>query len=202
MNTVEWIAAALGLVNIALLVRRSAWNYPFGMAMVALYATVFFEAKLYGEAGLQVFFFVAQAWSWALWAKAAQANAARAEPGGGDHGDGADQVPVRRLSTTGRLVWLTGTAALALNLGWVMDRFTDAALPYADTAIAGASIAAQILLAFRRIENWVLWIAINVASIAVYIHKDLWPTAGLYLVFLLMSVLALREWTVAYRRQA
>lgn len=197
MNTVEWIAAALGLVNIALLVRRSAWNYPFGMAMVALYATVFFEAKLYGEAGLQVFFFAAQAWSWVLWVRAA-----RAQPGGGGDGNSADQVPVRRLSTTGRLVWLTATAALALNLGWVMDRFTDAALPYADTAIAGASIAAQILLAFRRIENWVLWIAIDVASIAVYIHKDLWATAGLYLVFLLMSVLALREWTVAYRRQA
>lgn len=197
MNTVEWVAAALGLVNIALLVRRSAWNYPFGMAMVALYATVFFDAKLYGEAGLQLFFFIAQAWSWVLWVRAARA-AARA----GDLANGSDQVPVRRLSAFGRVVWLTATAALALNLGWFMDRFTDAALPYADTAIAGASIAAQILLAFRRIENWVLWIAVDVASIAVYIHKGLWATAGLYVVFLLMSVLALREWIAAYRKQA
>jgi len=191
MNTVEWIAAALGLANIALLVRRSVWNYPFGMAMVALYVAVFFEAKLYGEAGLQVFFFVAQGWSWVLWLRAAKTG-----------GEGDDRVPVRLLSNFSRVVWLTATAALALNLGWVMHRFTDASLPYADTAIAEASIAAQILLAFRRIENWVLWIAVDIASIAVYVHKDLWATAGLYVVFLLMSVLALREWIVAYRTQA
>jgi nicotinamide mononucleotide transporter len=189
MNLVEWIAAALGLANIALLVRRSVWNYPFGMAMVALYAVVFFEARLYGEAGLQVFFFVAQAWGWALWVRAAR------------NGAGSDsQVPVRWLSNLSRLVWLTATAALALNLGWVMHRFTNASLPYADAAIAGASIAAQILLGFRRIENWVLWIAIDVASIAVYVTKGLWPTAGLYVVFLGMSVVGLYEWIVAYRR--
>jgi nicotinamide mononucleotide transporter len=152
---------------------------------------VFFEAKLYGEAGLQVFFFVAQGWSWVLWLRAAKTG-----------GEGDDRVPVRLLSNLSRVVWLTATAALALNLGWVMHRFTDASLPYADTAIAGASIAAQILLAFRRIENWVLWIAVDIASIAVYVHKDLWATAGLYVVFLLMSVLALREWIVAYRTQA
>lgn len=187
MNLVEWIAAALGLANIALLVRRSVWNYPFGMAMVALYAIVFYEAKLYGEAGLQLFFFAAQAWGWALWVKA---------------GGGESQVPVQVLSNLGRAVWLTATAALALNLGWVMHRFTDASLPYADAAIAGASIAAQILLGFRRIENWVLWIAIDVASIAVYVVKGLWPTAALYLVFLLMSVLGLREWIAAYRKAA
>lgn len=189
MNPVEWIAAALGLANIALLVRRSVWNYPFGMAMVALYAVVFFDARLYGEAGLQVFFFAAQAWGWALWVRAAR------------NGSGGDsQVPVRWLSNLSRLVWLTATAALALNLGWVMHRFTNASLPYADAAIAGASIAAQILLGFRRIENWVLWIAIDVASIAVYVTKGLWPTAGLYVVFLGMSVVGLYEWVVAYRR--
>ncbi|MYL97605.1 nicotinamide riboside transporter PnuC [Novosphingobium sp. FGD1] len=186
MNPIEWIAAALGLANIALLVRRSAWNYPFGMAMVALYAVVFFEAKLYGEAGLQLFFFAAQAWGWLLWVRA---------------GSGDTQVPVRRLDNMSRVLWVMGAAALALNLGWAMDRFTDASLPYADAAIAGTSIAAQILLAFRRIENWILWIAVDIAAIALYLVKGLWPTAGLYLVFLAMSALGLREWIAAYRRQ-
>lgn len=186
MNTVEWVAAVLGLANIALLVRRSVWNFPFGMAMVALYFVVFREAKLYGEAGLQVFFFAAQIWGWALWVRA---------------GGGESRVPVRRLGHFARLLWLTGTAALALNLGWVMHRFTDASLPYADSAIAGASIAAQILLGFRRIENWVLWIAIDLASIGVYLYKELWPTAALYLVLLVMSVLGLREWIAAEKAQ-
>lgn len=187
MDLVEWTAAGLGLANITLLVRRSWWNYPFGLAMVALYFVVFWRAKLYGEAGLQVFFFAAQAWGWVLWMRV----------GGRDD----SRVPVGRLGNLARAVWVTATAALALNLGWVMHRFTDASVPYADAAIAGASIAAQILLAYRRIENWVLWILIDVASIAVYIHKELWPTAALYLVFLVMSVLGLREWIRAENAQ-
>jgi len=183
---VEYVAAALGLINIALLVFRNVWNFPFGMAMVALYILVFFEEKLYAEAGLQVFFFVAQAWGWWLWVRA----------GGED-----DRVPVRWLDTTSRAVWLVVTAALSINLGWVMHRFTDAVMPYADSAIAGASVAAQILLGLRRIENWLLWIAIDIASIALYLNRGLYPTAGLYGGFLVMSLFGLKEWIDATRRR-
>lgn len=189
MSFLEWIAAALGVANIALLVRRSVWNYPFGMAMVALYIFVFYEARLYAEAGLQVFFLAAQGWGWVLWVRA-----------GGDEDDG--RVPVRWLDWPSRAVWLMVTAALSLNLGWMLHRFTDAALPYADSAIAGASVAAQILLALRRVENWVLWIAIDAAAISVYLSKDLLATAALYVLFLGFSVLGLREWIAAARNPA
>src|SRR5687768_1130722 len=113
----EWVAAALGVINIGLLIFRSVWNYPFGIAMVALYIFVFYEERLYAEAGLQVFFILAQLWGWRLWVKA-----------GGDD----DRVPVRWLAPLSRAVWLTVTAAVSLNLGWAMHQFTDAALPYAD----------------------------------------------------------------------
>ena len=187
MSGLEWLAVALGVANIALLVRRSVWNYPFGMAMVALYVLIFKDARLYGEAGLQVFFFVMQGYGWVLWYRAEDASA---------------QVPVRWLDGPSRIVWLMVTAALSLNLGWVMHRFTNAALPYADAAISGASIAAQLLLAYRRIENWVLWIVIDLASIAVYVVKGLWPTAALYVLFLGMSVWGLVEWIRAARDHA
>ena len=183
---IEYAAAALGLVNIALLVFRSVWNFPFGMAMVALYILVFYEERLYAEAGLQVFFLLAQAWGWWLWTRA-----------GGDD----SRVPVRRLDWLSRAVWLMVTAALSLNLGWAMHKFTDAALPYADSAIAGASVAAQILLGLRRIENWVLWIVIDIAAIALYIDRGLYPTAGLYGGFLVMSLFGLKEWAEAARRE-
>jgi nicotinamide mononucleotide transporter len=186
MSWIEWIAAAFGVANVALLVRRSVWNYPFGLVMVALYVIVFFQARLYGEAGLQMFFFAAQIWGWVLWYRVEDAGA---------------QVPVRWLDWPSRVVWTTATAALALNLGWVMHRFTNAALPYADAAISGASIAAQILLALRRIENWVLWVLIDIASIAVYLTKGLYPTAGLYVLLLVMSAAGLKEWITAARAQ-
>lgn len=178
----EWAAAVLGGINIALLIFRSVWNFPFGMAMVALYIFVFWEERLYAEAGLQVFFFLAQAWGWWMWTR-----------NGGDD----DRVPVRWLDAPSRAVWLMVTLAVSLNLGWVMHRFTNAVLPYADSAIAGASVAAQLLLGFRRIENWILWIVIDVASIGLYINRGLYPTAGLYGGFLVMSLIGLREWVNA-----
>ena len=185
MGGIEIAAALLGVINVILVVRRSVWNYPFGIAMVILYIVVFWQERLYAEAGLQVFFILAQLWGWWLWVRV----------GGED-----DRVPVRWLDWLSRAVWVTVTAAVSVNLGWVMHRFTNAVLPYADAGIAGASVAAQILLAYRRIENWLLWIAIDVASIAVYINRGLYPTAGLYGGFLVLSLIGLREWIAAEQR--
>ena len=191
IELIEYAAAALGLANIALLVFRSVWNFPFGMAMVTLYILVFYEERLYAEAGLQVFFFLAPGWGWWLWSRA-----------GGDGGAEGGGVPVRWLDNPSRAVWLVVTAALSINLGWAMHRFTDAAMPFADSAIAGVSVAAQILLGFRRIENWVLWIVIDIASIALYINRGLYPTAGLYGGFLVMSLFGLKEWVESARKPA
>ena len=182
MNPLELLAVGFGLANIALLVRRSIWNFPFGIAMVSLYAVIFYQARLYGEAGLQVFFAVVQIYGWLLWSRA---------------GGAAQKVDVRWLGWPARLAWLAFIALATLALGTAMDRYTDAAAPFPDAAIAAASIAAQFLLSFRRIENWILWIAIDVGAIALYIARDLQLTAGLYVVFLVLSALGLREWTRA-----
>ena len=182
LGVIEWVAAALGVINISLLIFRSVWNYPFGIAMVALYTFIFFEKRLYAESGLQIFFILAQLWGWYLWVKVEGED---------------DRVPVRWLSNLGRAVWFTVTAAVSLNLGWVMHQFTNAAMPYADAGIAGASVAAQILLAYRRIETWVLWIASDVAAIGLYINRELYPTAGLYGGFLVLSLIGLKEWIAA-----
>lgn len=185
MNTLELVAVALGLANVGLLVRRSIWNYPFGMAMVALYAEIFFEAKLYGEAGLQVFFFFVQAWGWYLWARA---------------GGMVQPVAVRWMGWSSRIISLVLVAVITLSLGTLMHKLTDAVMPFADAAITGASVVAQVLLSYRRIENWVLWIVIDIGSVALYIIRDLHLTAGLYVAFLVLATLGLVQWMRAERR--
>jgi nicotinamide mononucleotide transporter len=185
MNPLEIAAVVLGLLNVGLLVRRSIWNYPFGMAMVALYAMIFWQARLYGEAGLQVLFFVVQIYGWVLWARA----------GGVEHA-----VIVRWMSWPARTAWLAAIVIVALSLGNAMHRLTNAAMPFADAAVTSASIAAQLLLSFRRIENWMLWIAIDVGSIVLYVLRGLDLTAALYVAFLMLSILGLREWIAAHRR--
>ena len=180
----ELLGAALGLVNIALLVRRSVWNFPAAMASVLLVGVTLFQARLYSESGLQAFFFVVNILGWYQWSRAS--------------GD-AQAVPVGWMSAPARVSWAAVTVVLSLSLGWVMHRFTDAALPFADSAVTGASIAAQLLLNNRRIENWVLWIGIDVVSVALYLNRELYFFAALYVIFLGMSVIGLRQWVTSLK---
>ncbi len=181
---VEWIAVALGLANITLLIRRSIWNYPFGIVMVSLYAWIFFEAKLYSDAGLQIFFFVVQFYGWYYWLK-----------GRGDDG----LVIVRRLRRGQALGYAAAAIAGIAGLGTVMARFTDASFPYWDASIAVLSVIAQILLARRRLENWLVWIGVDLLAIGLYWAKALYPTAALYFLFLILATLGYFNWRRVYR---
>lgn len=186
MMMLEFAAVALGLANMALLVRRSIWNFPFGIAMAALYAIIFFQMRLYALAGLQVFFAAVQIYGWVLWSRARGAREA---------------VAVGWLGWPERIAWLAFIAAAAVALAMAMRHLSDAAAPFADAAIAAASVAAQFLLSFRRIENWLLWIVIDAVAVMLFTARELHLTAGLYAAFLVLSVLGLREWIRAGTRQ-
>lgn len=188
LRIIEWSAMALGLINIALLIFRIVWNFAFGIVSVILAGFVMWERKLYGESSLQLFFVFAQLWGWWLWLRI-----------GGEEAGSGGRVPVRWLDWPSRWVWLVGIAAVGLNLGWGLDRFTDAAVPYADAGITGASIAAQVLLAFRRIENWLIWIVVDIASVILFIDRELYALAGLYGGMLVMCLFGLKEWIAAER---
>ncbi|MGQ0661266.1 nicotinamide riboside transporter PnuC [Sphingosinicella sp.] len=186
MNWLEWVAAGLGVVNVALVVRRSVWNYPFGLAMVSLYFVVFTEARLYSDALLQIFFFVVQLYGWRNWVRAKAA---------------AGEVPVAVMGGRERIVWVIATLAASLAWGTGMARFTDAAAPIVDAGVAGFSIAAQILMARRRLENWIVWIGVDVVAIGLYASRGLALTAGLYFLFLLLATVGFFEWRRALRAQ-
>ncbi|HST37247.1 MAG TPA: nicotinamide riboside transporter PnuC [Allosphingosinicella sp.] len=187
MNGIEWFAAALGVINVALVVRRNVWNYPFALAMVSLYFFVFLEAKLYSDMLLQIFFFVVNLYGWWNWVQAKKA---------------AGNVPVALLSNRERLIWAGATLAASIVWGLFMARFTDAAAPLIDAGIAGGSIAAQILMARRMIENWVLWIAVDIVAVWLYASRGLSWTSGLYALFLILSIAGLVDWRRALRAQA
>jgi nicotinamide mononucleotide transporter len=177
----EKIAVVCGLANIYLTVRQNIWCWPVGVVMVSLYVYIFFDAKLYSDAGLNVFFLVMQFYGWYHWSR-----------GGVEHS--RSLATVKRLSAR-EWAWtiagvLTGTAVL----GTTMHRLTDAALPYPDAFTTLLSVFAQFLLTRKVLENWILWIVADVVYIGVYTSKSLYWTAGLYVVFLVLCIKGYREW--------
>ena len=184
MTWVEPVAAALGLVNIILIVRRSVWNYMFGLLMVSLYFFVFLDARLYSDALLQIFFFVVQIYGWWHWARV------EAEAG---------EVLVERLSMRQRLVWSATTILGVIGWGSLMRAYTDASYPIWDASVAAFSVAAQLLMSRRYVENWILWILVDLLSIGLYAAKELWLTAGLYTIFLLLAGYGFVQWLRAPR---
>ncbi|NBZ89855.1 nicotinamide riboside transporter PnuC [Stagnihabitans tardus] len=185
-RTIEIAASLCGLANVVLIIRRSLWNYPFGLVMVTLYAWIFYDAKLYSDALLQVLFFVIQVFGLWWWISGRTATGA---------------LIVLRLSAR---QWRQVLAATALGValwGWAMAELTDAALPWWDAAIAGLSLAAQVLLSRRYLENWIFWIAVDVLAIGVYLAKDLQPTAVLYTLFLGLAIKGLADWRATWRKQ-
>jgi nicotinamide mononucleotide transporter len=185
MGGVEIAAALLGVINVVLVIRRSTWNYPFGIVMVVLYFFVFWNAKLYSDALLQVFFLFIQLYGWWAWAHARHVG----------HG-----VVVGWMSWRQRAPWLCATAVAVALWGGGMSRFTDAAAPFVDATTAGVSIVAQSLQSLRRVESWVLWISVDGIAIGLFAWRGLIVTSALYGLFLILAVVGLLEWRRSAKR--
>jgi nicotinamide mononucleotide transporter len=179
VSDLETVAVILGLLNILLIIRRSLWNFPVGIAMVALYCFIFTQAKLYSDAGLQIFFLIVQGYGWWAWQ---QNKVAQGE------------VIVERLHPKPTSIWAGGALVATLVWGTLMHTLTDASYPFWDAAIAMFSVAAQIMMARRYLENWWMWIGVNCISIPLYLLKGLNQTAGLYVVFLMLAIVGLIDW--------
>jgi len=179
---IEVNATILGLINVALIVRRSIWTYPFGIAMVSIYAWIFFEAQLYSQALLQIYFLVVQLIGVLWWLDG------RAEDG---------LVTPRNLQP--RMLLFTAVIVLAgtFVLGTAMGRLTDAVVSYWDALVAMLSMAAQFLMARRFLQSWILWIVVDVVAIGLYWTQGLVPTAVLYCVFLALAVSGYRAWRIS-----
>ena len=181
MSPLEVFAAAIGIVNIVLIARRTLWNYPFGVAMVACYAVVFWQQQLYATAALQLFFLASQLYGWWYWRQS-----------------GADgPVPVRRLGRTGRLATLAAGVLGTLAVGLALARSTSDPAPWPDAANFAWSMVAQVLTDRRHVESWPLWVAIDIGSVWLYASQGLLVTAALYAVFLCIACWGWSEWSRA-----
>jgi nicotinamide mononucleotide transporter len=187
MTYTEIFGALTGLICVWLTVRENVWNWPIGLVNNVFFFVLFFGAKLYADAGLQVFFFVLGLYGWWQWLH-------------GGQNDTELSISRTQLAVAGLLgfIALAGTAAM----GTMLARYTDAALPFCDSSIAVLSLIAQWMLARKLLENWLVWITVDVISVGVYLTRHLYLTAGLYAVFLVLATLGYFAWKRTFQLQS
>lgn len=176
----EVVAAALALVMVGCNMREIHWGWPLAIVSSLLYAFVFAEARIYGDASLQVFFAVVALWGWFQWLR-------------GRRADGS-MLQVSRLTVRGALWSLAACAVAWPAVALFLIRFTDTDVPWFDGFATGLSLIGQFLLGRKFIENWIVWLAVNAVSIGLFIHKGLWLTVALYAVFAVLSIAGYFAW--------
>ncbi len=179
--TAHWFEIAgviTGVASVALAVRGSVWNWPIGIANNIIYVIVFFQSRLFADSALQFAFIGVSLYGIYRWLRG---------------GPNATPAPVRRAPLVESLVALAIGAAMTVALHPHLVALNDIA-PWLDAGTFSFSLVAQYGLARKYWENWHLWIAINLVSIALYATKNLLPTAGLYAVYLALAVAAVILW--------
>ena len=182
-SPVSWLelvafVLALWMVGCNMRVRPLAW--PLAITSSALYALLFLDSRLYGEAGLQLFFIVVAGWGWWQWL----------------HGTTVDGQALRVRALAPALRW---RLLAAMALAWpavalLLDHATDSDVPWWDAFPTATSVVGQVLLGRKFIENWAVWTVVNIVSVGLFAYKGLWLTVILYTLFAVLSMVGWRAW--------
>lgn len=175
----ELVSFALAVLTVWLNIRQNHWAWLFSILSSLLYAAVFADARLYGDAGLQFVFVTVSVWGWSQWLR-----------GGEDH----RPLQVSTLAARGRAVMVLSWLAGWLLLSWFLQRYTDTDVPHMDGLLTAGSLVGQFLLSRKKLENWLVWIAVDVLYVGLYLYKHLTLTAILYALFVLMAAAGWRSW--------
>ncbi|WP_167855446.1 nicotinamide riboside transporter PnuC [Hymenobacter fodinae] len=197
----EWVAVLTGFACVWLAARESLWNFPVAIFSCALYIVIYNGAKLYSDRNLQVLFILLSVYGWYEWLYGGRSNT---------------ELHVTRTS---RLEWiLCGLFVpfFTVGFGTYLTRYTDAVvlpangsaaavqlahfMPYIDSFTTAGSLVAQFLMMRKRLENWWLWILVDIIYVPVLWYKQLFPTSGLYALYLGLAVYGFWEWRRALRK--
>lgn len=177
MSWAEVLGFATGLLCVWLVGRHHILNFPVGIANCALLFLLFFDARLFADAGLQVVFILLGFQGWWLWSRGVQ----------------EDGLALSRLNMT-HWIGVLGVSVLLTGSLYLLLTWAKGSVPLADAVITSLSLSAQWLLNRRKLESWYFWIVVDLISIPLYAYKQLYLIALLYLVFLGLCVVGLRAW--------
>lgn len=185
LSPLEVVAAVFGAVSVYLSARQHLASWPTAIVNVVLSAVVYYGARLYSDAGLQGVYLVLSLYGWYEW-----------KYGGADR----TELPVTRTPSAHAAALGALTVAAALAIGTLTTRYTDVLqhnrpwVPWTDATLTAASLAAQWMMTRKLVENWLVWIAVDVVYVPLLAYKGLYAFAVLYAVFLGLAVKGYVDW--------
>lgn len=178
-----WLEAAAvitGLLSVWFAKKENILVYPTGIISVLIYVYLCFKVKLYADMGINAFYFVMSVYGWYKWSmKMADRHS-------------------RPISYAGKKEWIVsiaGTIVSFVILYYVLKNYTDSNVAFWDALTTAIFIIGMWLMAFKKIENWLFWIAGDLISIPLYATKSLVFTSFQFTVFLVLAILGYLEWS-------
>jgi nicotinamide mononucleotide transporter len=182
----EWLGVISGFICIYLAAKENVWNWPISVISVIAYAWVFFDATMYGDMALQLYFLFTAFYGWYYWIKKRENK----------------EQPIVGIKGIHWLIILLSVVVLSGLLGLFLDHFTDSDVPYADGFCTALSFVAQILLTRKVLQNWILWIIVDICYVPLYIYKHLNLSAVFYAFLVIIAFIGYLDWRKTYRGQA
>lgn len=183
----EWCGVITGILCVWLAAKNNILNWPIAVVSVLIYIIIFFESKLYADMGLQVYFLAMNGYGWYFWAKNKNNKEAA--------------TPVSMISRKEIVLSIVGIIVFTAILGYILHYNTDAAFPFIDSFCTACSLIAQIFLARKVLQNWLIWIFVDIIYVGVYISKDLYATAIMYALYVYIAWVGYSEWKKTYTVQ-
>ncbi|WDF77850.1 nicotinamide riboside transporter PnuC [Mucilaginibacter sp. KACC 22773] len=182
----EWLGAATTIACVYLAARQNIWNWLAGIIAVTAYMVVFFQSGLFGDAYLQIYFLGTGVYGWYFWLRKKERQ----------------EKPVISLSHKEYLLALLITLLLSGLLGLYLQHFTSSTVPYIDGFCTSVSFMAQLLMTRKILQNWALWVFVDICYVPLYIYKNLYVTAILYVILLVLATIGYIDWNKEYKAQA
>ena len=178
-SIIEILGIITGLLGVWLTIRKNIWCFPVGIINVTTYALMFSSEgiRLYADAILQCIYLLLLIYGWIQWKKNRKTFDTFNYPA--------------QLFTT-KLIYISFLAYFLLSL--FLQEFTNASLPWLDSALTILSLVAQWMIARKLIANWIIWIIVDAVYVPLYFYKGLPLTSILYFIFLLLAVKGYMDW--------
>lgn len=178
----EWVGAFTGAWCVYLAAKQSIWNWPIAIISVLAYTIVFYKNQLYGDAALQMYFFGTNVYGWFFWLKKVK----------------NDEKPITSLKYNHLLWVIASILAIGTLLGFILKTFTPTNVPFVDGFCTAVSFAAQLLMTRKVLQNWILWVFVDLCYVPLYFYKELYLTAVLYIILLVIAYKGHVDWQKQY----